>query len=107
MGDINSTTERGKIQPFLDHICPAFEAAFTPSQQIAIDESVITYKGHDSSRLILVWIRLHTFIYVYVDSRPTILEHHRSFHSDIYMYADSSGAVLEHHHTFHICVDIT
>ena len=29
--------------PFLDLICPVFEAAFTQSQHIAIDESVITY----------------------------------------------------------------
>ena len=50
VGDIDSTTKRGKIQPFLDRICPAFEAAFTPSQQIAIDESVITYKGRVSFR---------------------------------------------------------
>ena len=46
VGDNNSTTKRGKIQPFLDLICPAFEAA----QQIAIDESVITFKGRVSFR---------------------------------------------------------
>ena len=50
VGDIDGTTKRGKIQPFLDLICPAFEAAFTPAQQIAIDESVITYKGRVSFR---------------------------------------------------------
>lgn len=50
VGDTDSTTKRGKIQPFLDRICPAFEEAFTPSQQIAIDESVITYKGRVSFR---------------------------------------------------------
>ena len=50
VGDIDSTTKWGEIQPFLDRICPAFEAAFTPSQQIAIDESVITYKGRVSFR---------------------------------------------------------
>ena len=48
VGDIESTTKWGKIQPFLDRICPVFEAAFTPSQQIAIDESFITYKGRVS-----------------------------------------------------------
>ena len=50
MWETKSTTKRGKIQPFLDRICPAFEAAFTPSQQIAIDESVIIYKGRVSFR---------------------------------------------------------
>ena len=50
VGDIDSTTKRGKIQPFLDRICPSFEAAFTPDQQIAIDESVISFKGRVSFR---------------------------------------------------------
>ena len=48
MGDISITTKCGKIQPFPDLICPVFEAVFTPSQQIAINESVITYKGRVS-----------------------------------------------------------
>lgn len=50
VGDIDSSTKRGKIQPFLDIVCPAFEAAFTPGQQIAIDESVIAFKGRVSFR---------------------------------------------------------
>ena len=37
VGDIDSTMKRGKIQPFLDCICTAFEAAFTPSQRIGIN----------------------------------------------------------------------
>ena len=50
VGDIDSTTKRGKIQLFLDLTCPAFEAAFTPDQQIAIDKSVITFKGRVTFR---------------------------------------------------------
>lgn len=50
VGDPDSTDKRGKIQPFLDRLCPVFEAAFTPSKQIAIDESVITFKGRVSFR---------------------------------------------------------
>ena len=50
VGDIDSTTKSGKIQPFLDQICPSFEAAFTPDQQVAVDESVISFKGRVSSR---------------------------------------------------------
>ena len=50
VGEIDSTTKRGKIQPFLDKICPTFEAAFTPGRQISIDESVITFKGRVSFR---------------------------------------------------------
>ena len=43
VGDIDGNTRRGKIQPFLDLICPSFEAAYTPGRQIAIDESVISF----------------------------------------------------------------
>ena len=50
VGDIDSTTKSGKIQPFLDRICPSFEAAFTLDQQIAIDESVISFMGRVSFR---------------------------------------------------------
>ena len=35
---------RNKIQPFLDLLCPLFEAAYT-HQQVAIDESVISFCG--------------------------------------------------------------
>ena len=38
VGDPDS--KRGKIQPLLDHLSPVLEAAFTPSKQIAINESV-------------------------------------------------------------------
>ena len=50
VGDVDGSTKRGKIQPFLDLICPAFEAAFTPGRQISVDESVITFKGRVSFR---------------------------------------------------------
>ena len=30
VGDPDSTTKKGKIQPFIDHLCEAFEAAQTP-----------------------------------------------------------------------------
>ena len=50
VGDPDSTNKRGKIQPLLDLLCPLFETSFTPSKQIAIDESVITFKGRVSFR---------------------------------------------------------
>lgn len=45
VGDIDGTTKQEKIQSFLGMNCPSFKAAFTPGQQIAIDESIITFKG--------------------------------------------------------------
>ena len=45
VGDIDDTTRHGKIQPFLDLICPFFDAAFTPGPQISIDKSVILFEG--------------------------------------------------------------
>ena len=50
VGEIDSSSKRDKIQPFLDRICPEFESAFTPGQQISVDESVITFKGRVSFR---------------------------------------------------------
>lgn len=50
VGDPDDTTKRGKIQPLLDRLCPLFEAMYTPEQQIAIDESVITFKGRVAFR---------------------------------------------------------
>ena len=32
VGDLEGTMKQGKIQPFLDKICPSFETAFTPGQ---------------------------------------------------------------------------
>ena len=48
VGDPDSTTKKGKIQPFIDRLCAAFEAAHTPDRHIAIDESVISFKGRVS-----------------------------------------------------------
>ena len=50
VGDIDGTTKQEKIQSFLGMNCPSFKAAFTPGQQIAIDESIITFKGWVSFR---------------------------------------------------------
>lgn len=44
-GDIDSNVRREKIQPLLDLLGPRFEATFTPGEHIAIDESVISFKG--------------------------------------------------------------
>ena len=41
VGDPDSTTKKGKIQPLIDRLCAAFEAAHTPDGLVAIDESVI------------------------------------------------------------------
>ena len=50
VGDPDGTTKRSKIQPLLDRLCPVFEATFTPDRQIAVDESVINFKGRVSFR---------------------------------------------------------
>ena len=50
VGDPDSITKRDKIQPFLDRLCSVFESAYTPSQAIAVDESVVSFKGRVSFR---------------------------------------------------------
>ena len=50
VGDSDSGTKRRKIQPLLDRLCPVFESVYTPAQHIAIDESVISFKGRVSFR---------------------------------------------------------
>ena len=45
VGEAESTTKRGKIQPLLDILCASFERAYIPSQQVAVDESVVSFKG--------------------------------------------------------------
>ena len=45
VGDLDGTTKRSKIQPLLDKLRPTIEAAYTPGQQIALDESVISFRG--------------------------------------------------------------
>ena len=44
-GDIDSNIRRMKIQPLLDLLCPRFESMYVPDQHIAIDESVISFRG--------------------------------------------------------------
>ncbi len=44
-GDIDSTVRRQKIQPLLDILCPRFMEVYTPDQHVAIDESVISFRG--------------------------------------------------------------
>ena len=50
VGDINSNTKRAKIQPFLDILAPTFQSSYTPHKAIAVDESMITFKGRVSFR---------------------------------------------------------
>lgn len=50
VGSIGSNTKRDKVQPFLDKVSPSFARLFTPAQQIAIDESVIAFRGRVSFR---------------------------------------------------------
>ena len=44
-GEINGSVRRDKIQPLLDRLIPTFQAAYTLHQQLAIDESMIAFKG--------------------------------------------------------------
>ena len=48
VGTINGSLKKEKIQPFLDLLLPTFQAAYIPNQQVAIDESIITFKGRVS-----------------------------------------------------------
>ena len=45
VGDVTSTLKRSKIQPLLDRLCPIFKSLYSLSQHVAIDESMITFKG--------------------------------------------------------------
>lgn len=45
VGEVNSQCKKDKIQPFIDLLIPKFQSTYTLHQQIAIDESVITFKG--------------------------------------------------------------
>ena len=45
VGDPDSSTKKEKIQPLLDRLCAKFEAAYTPDREVAVDESVISFKG--------------------------------------------------------------
>ena len=44
-GAINSSVWHEKIQPLLDRLSPIFQIAYTPGQHLAIDESIIAFKG--------------------------------------------------------------
>ena len=44
-GEIDGSTKKGKIQPFLDLLLQTIRAVYKPRQHIAIDESVIAFKG--------------------------------------------------------------
>ena len=44
-GDIDSTVRWNKIQLFLALLCLLFESTYTPGQQVAIDESIILFRG--------------------------------------------------------------
>ena len=44
-GAINSSVRRDKIQPLLDRLSPIFQTAYTTGQHLAIDESIIAFKG--------------------------------------------------------------
>lgn len=46
--EINGKSNREKIQPFQDLLLPTFQSSYTPHQQVAIDESVISFKGRVS-----------------------------------------------------------
>ena len=50
MGDPDSTTKHGKIQPFLDGFCSVIEDSYIPSQEMAVNESVVSFKGRVSFR---------------------------------------------------------
>ena len=50
VGDPDSTLKRDKIQPFLDQLLPTFQSAYTPPREVAIDESVISFRGRVSFR---------------------------------------------------------
>ena len=50
VGNPSGTRKRDKIQPFLDKLLPVFESAYSPPQQLAIDESVISFRGRVSFR---------------------------------------------------------
>ena len=50
MGEPDGATKKSKIQSFLDVLFTSFQRAYTPHQQVAIDECVITFKGRVAFR---------------------------------------------------------
>lgn len=45
VGETPSTNKRSKIQPFIDLLLPLFQQHCRPTQQLAIDESMIAFRG--------------------------------------------------------------
>ncbi len=50
VGEINGRNKESKIQPFIDIILPKFQSTYILHLQVAIDESVINFKGRVSFR---------------------------------------------------------
>ena len=50
VGETPSPTKRSKIQPFLDMMIPLFQLHRTPSREVAVDESMIAFRGRVSFR---------------------------------------------------------
>ncbi len=50
VGEIDGRTKRGKVEPLLELLCPKFQSAYTPSRNVAVDESMISFRGRVSFR---------------------------------------------------------
>ena len=50
MGEIPSTTQRSKIQPFLDLLLPLFRSYLTPFREVSADEAMIAFRGRVAFR---------------------------------------------------------
>ena len=50
VGEIDGSSRRSKIQPFLDLLLPLFKVYYTPSRAVAIDEAMIAFQGRVSFR---------------------------------------------------------
>ena len=48
VGDARAPGRGNKIQPFIDLLLPRFQQAYTPGREVAIDESMIAFKGRAS-----------------------------------------------------------
>ena len=115
VGDLDS--KHAKIQPFLDQICPSFEVAFTPGQQIAINEYVITFKGWVSFRQYLKGKPNPWGIKAFIlsDSRAGYLNYLQIYYGKETQLLDSplqhtakvvmTLAVPFHHQLYDLCVD--
>ncbi len=50
VGAIDSSCKRDKMQPLHGLLCPVFESAYTPNQNVAINKSMISFRGRVSFR---------------------------------------------------------